>query len=248
MLEERRVKDECSLKDRTAVITGATGAIGSAIARQLGAQGATLALLGRKAAVLSALAASFGERARCYQVDFSSDGSVEQLARRIRTDVGRLDLLVHAAGAISIAHLENASVDDLDLQYRVNVRAPYLLTQALLPLLKNSQGEIVFINSSVWLNTRSGLAQYAASKYALKAIADSVRDEVNADGVRVLSVFPGRTAGSLQKAIYTANRQPYDPERLLQPEDVAAAVLAALRLPRTAEMTDVSIRPFHKPN
>jgi NADP-dependent 3-hydroxy acid dehydrogenase YdfG len=156
--------------------------------------------------------------------------------------------LVHAAGAISIARLENATVDDLDLQYRVNVRAPYLLTQALLPLLKRSQGEIVFINSSIWLNARSGLAQYAASKYALKAIADSVRDEVNPDGVRVLSIFPGRTAGSLQEAIHTASRQPYDPERLLQPEDVAAAVLAALRLPRTAEMTDISVRPFHKPN
>jgi NADP-dependent 3-hydroxy acid dehydrogenase YdfG len=156
--------------------------------------------------------------------------------------------LVHAAGAISIAPLETASVDDLDLQYRVNVRAPYLLTQALLPLLKNSQGEIVFINSSVWLNARSGLAQYAASKYALKALADSVRDEVNGDGVRVLSIFPGRTAGGLQEAIHASSRQPYHPESLLQPEDVAAAVIAALALPRTAEMTDLSIRPFRKPS
>jgi NADP-dependent 3-hydroxy acid dehydrogenase YdfG len=240
------VNDGSSLAGRIALITGASGDIGGAIARQFAAQGATLALVGRKATVLNALAERFHERALCYPVDFSRDSDVETLARRVLTDVSRLDFLVHAAGAISIGPVEALSVDHLDLQYRVNVRAPYLLTQTLLPLLKRSLGEIVFINSSVWLNARSGLAQYAASKYALKALADSVRDEVKRDGVRVLNIFPGRTAGSLQEAIHTSKGKPYEPDRMLQPEDVAAAVLAALRLPRTAEMTDVSIRPFRQ--
>jgi NADP-dependent 3-hydroxy acid dehydrogenase YdfG len=229
------------------LITGASGAIGSAIATQLAAQDARLALAGRNRAVLSSLAAGFRQEATYYQADFACDGDVEALGRSLCAELDRLDLLVHSAGAIVEGPLEAASVHDLDRQYRVNVRAPYLLTQALLPLLKACHGEIVFINSSVWLNARSGLSQYAGSKYALKALADSLRDEVKHEGVRVLSIFPGRTAGRLQESIHAQRNEPYEPERMLRPEDVAAAVLSALRLPRTAEMTDISITPFHKP-
>jgi NADP-dependent 3-hydroxy acid dehydrogenase YdfG len=237
-----------SFTGKIAFITGATGAIGGAIATELAAQNAKLALAGRDSAVLRSLAAGLRQQATCYEADLTCDSDVETLGRRVRRDLDHLDVLVHAAGAISEAGIDSASVCDLDLQYRVNVRAPYLLTQALLPLLKAAHGEIVFINSSIWLNARSGFSQYAASKYALKALADSVRDEVKYDGVRVLSVFPGRTAGRLQETIHAQRGEPYYPERMLRPEDVAAAVLSALRLPRTAEMTDISIRPFRTPN
>jgi NAD(P)-dependent dehydrogenase (short-subunit alcohol dehydrogenase family) len=138
-------------------------------------------------------------------------------------------------------------VADFDGQYRTNVRAPYVLTQALLPMLRSRQGQIVFINSSVGLNARAGVGQYAATKHALKALADSLREEVNAASVRVLSVFLGRTASPMQAGIHAAEGKAYHPERLLQPQDVAAVVLNALSLPRTAEVTDISIRPFMKP-
>jgi NADP-dependent 3-hydroxy acid dehydrogenase YdfG len=97
------------------------------------------------------------------------------------------------------------------------------------------------------LNARSGVAQYAATKYALKAMADSLRAEVNSERIRVLSVFPGRTAGPMQEARYAAEGKPYHPKSLLQPSDIALAVIAALALPRTAEITDLRIRPFLKP-
>jgi NADP-dependent 3-hydroxy acid dehydrogenase YdfG len=236
-----------SFKGKIALITGATSAIGRAIALELVTREATLALVGRKLPVLRSIAETFGERAFCYQADLCLDSDIRSLTEQIRKDVKSVDILVHNAGAISTGRVENASVEDFDLQYRINVRTPYLLTQSLLPMLKSSHGQIVFMNSSLWLSARSSVAQYAATKYALKALADSLREEVNADGVRVLSVFPGRTAGPMQEAKYAADHQPYHPETLLQPVDVATVVTAALALGRTAEVTDINIRPLQKP-
>ena len=142
--------------------------------------------------------------------------------------------------------IEHASVMELDNLYRINVRAPYALTKALLPAVRASHGQIVFINSSVGLVARASVAAYAASKHALKAIADSLRSEVNADGVRVITVYPGRTATPQQQKIHNLEGKQYEPGRLLQPEDVAKAILNALAMPRTAEVTDISIRPMQK--
>jgi NADP-dependent 3-hydroxy acid dehydrogenase YdfG len=91
---------------------------------------------------------------------------------------------------------------------------------------------------------RAGWVAYAASKHALRAVADGLRDEVHARGVRVISVFPGRTATPMQEEVQRYEGNDYDPERFLQPDDVAAAVLNALALPRTAEITDLHVRPM----
>ena len=87
----------------------------------------------------------------------------------------------------------------------------------------------------------------AVAKYALKALADSLREEVNAAGVRVLSVFPGSTASPMQAAVHAMNGQEYYPERLMQPEDTAAVVIQALSLPHSTEVTDIILRPLRKP-
>jgi NADP-dependent 3-hydroxy acid dehydrogenase YdfG len=102
------------------------------------------------------------------------------------------------------------------------------------------------MNSSVGVQARRGVGQYAATKHALRAVADSLREEINDRGVRVLSVFLGRTASRMQEAIHQKEGRPYRPETLLQPSDVASMVIAALTLPRTAEVTDIHIRPMSK--
>ncbi len=105
----------------------------------------------------------------------------------------------------------------------------------------------MFINSSAGLRAGAGISQYAATKHALKAIADSLREEINAEGLRVLSVYPGRTATPMQASVHAMEGKAYHPERLMQPEDVAAVVINALKLPRSAEVTDISVRPLMKP-
>ncbi|MEP0858136.1 SDR family oxidoreductase [Trichocoleus sp. DQ-U1] len=238
-----------TLKDKIAVVTGASSGIGKAIALGLAAQGATLCLVGRNLEALEAVAETAkatASKVLLYQVDLTLDEDIQQLKTRLEQDVGEVDLLVHSAGVITLGHMKTASLEDFDWQYRVNVRAPYALTQALLPMLTVRQGQIAFLNSTVGLNARGGVGQYAATKHALKAIADSLREEVNADGVRVLSIYPGRTASPMQASVQEIEGREYHPERLLQPEDVAAVVLNALSLPRTAEVTDINIRPLRK--
>jgi short-subunit dehydrogenase len=236
-------------KNQVAVITGAGSGIGRALALQLASQQAKLCLIGRnleKLDEVSQLAQKTSPQVSTYQLDISADEDIKMLKQLTEKDFGEIDLLVHSAGIISFGELRNTSVIELDQQYRTNVRAPYLLTQIFLPSLISQQGQIVFINSSAIYSVKAGGGQYAASKQALKAIADSLRAEVNALGVRVVSVYPGRTASPMQAAIYETEGREYNPERLLQPEDVAATIISALSLPRTAEVTDINIRPFLK--
>ena len=236
------------LRGRLCLVTGASSGIGRAIAVALASEGATVCAVARRKDELQATAnrANGAGRFALYPADLASDNEPERLAKALLTDEGGVDVLVHSAGTISIGDLETAPVGELDRQYAANVRAPYLLTQALLPTLRASRGQIVFINSTAGLAARANVAQYAATKHALKAIADSLREEINPHGVRVVSVYPGRTATPLQATVHATEGKPYTPERLMQPEDVASVVLNALTLPRTTEVTDLMVRPMLK--
>ena len=237
-----------TLTNKMAIVTGASSGIGKAIALNLAREGAVLCLVGRNLAALEdtrAIALQSSPQVTTFAADLSNDDDLRQLTQYVQS-LGQVDVLVHSAGVFKMGKLADSEIANFDLQYQINVRAPYVLTQALLPMLLLSHGQIVFINSSAGLNARANVGQYAASKFALKAIADSLREEVNAAGVRVLSVFPGRTASPMQAAIYQMEGKTYHPDVLLQPEDVAMTVVKSLSLPPTAEVTDINIRPCKK--
>ena len=232
-----------------ALVTGASSGIGRAIALELARGGAGVWLVARHAEALEATAAAArraGGHACGQPLDVGNDEDLERLRDRLAKESHGLDILVHGAGTHFLGAVADAPIAQFDQQYRVNVRGPYLLTQLLLPLLRQRRGQIVFVNSTVGLQARAGVGAYAASKHALRAVADALREEVNPDGVRVLSVYPGRTATPQQAAIHAEEGTPYRPERLLQPADVAAAVVHALTMDRTAEITDLRVRPMQK--
>ena len=238
-----------ALADQLAIVTGASSGIGRAIALALAREGASLCLLGRNKERLqrtAQTASSNSPKVSIYQVDFASEQDVLCLTDQLEQELEHVDVLVHAAGDIVLGDINSLTIDDFDRQYKTNVRAPYLLTQKLLPRLRARRGQVVFINSSMGVQAKANVGQYAATKHALKAVANSLRDEVNSDGVRVLSIFAGRTATSMQETIYRLENKPYDPQLLLQPEDIASVVISALTLPRTAEVTDIHIRPLTK--
>ncbi|MCY3966646.1 MAG: SDR family NAD(P)-dependent oxidoreductase [Acidobacteria bacterium] len=231
-------------------MAGATGAIGGAVARLLAAEGASLVLLGRNDARLRATAAQLAGRAgeiRTVAGDLTETAAVDAAGVEAESFGGGIDLLVHAAGAFRAGPFETAPAGDLQVQLAVNVHAPYLLTRRLLPGLRHSRGLVVFVNSTAGLAAGAGSAAYAASKHALRALADSLRAEANADGVRVLSVYPGRTRSRMQEEVCRSLGQRYDAERFLDPGDVAAAIVEAAALPPSAEMVDLRLRPAAKP-
>lgn len=243
-----KTEETSVLVGRVALVTGASSGIGRAITLALAHQGARICVVGRNLAGLAETVAAAGPLSEVtdFQIDLTSEQSLEPLVRHLG-NVGRLDVLIHCAGVICQGRMEGARVEDLDLQYATNVRAPYVLTKRLLPLLIASRGQIVFINSSAGLTARQPEAgQYAATKHALRAIADSLREEVNPKGVRVMSLYLGRTATPMQEALFREEDKDYHPEMLLQPEDVATVVVQTLMLPPTAEVTDIDIRPMRK--
>jgi NADP-dependent 3-hydroxy acid dehydrogenase YdfG len=174
------------------------------------------------------------------------DEDIRAMAEDLQRGNGSVDILVHCAGEIHHAQHADASIADLDAQYHSNVRGPYLLTKSLLPLLRVSAGQVVFINSTSGLRASARAGQFAATQHAMKAIADSLRDEVNSYGIRVLCVFPGRTATPRTERLFQEEGKPYRPDLLIQPEDVATMVVHALKMPRTAEVTEITIRPLVK--
>jgi NADP-dependent 3-hydroxy acid dehydrogenase YdfG len=230
-------------------VTGASSGIGRAVAQALARHGVQLCVVGRDPTRLAETVAGIRQfsPATSFQIDLTVEASLQPLFRYLSEEAGRLDLLIHSAGVIHQGRMESARVEDLDLQYATNIRAPYVLTQRLLPLLAATRGQIVFINSSAGTSAkRPEIGQYAATKHGLKAIADSLREEVNPKGIRVLTVYLGRTATPMQEALCRQEGRVYQPEMLLQPEDVASVVVHSLMLPRTAEVTDISIRPMSK--
>ena len=174
------------------VITGASSGIGRAIAIAIASKGGFDVWLGAIRNAWRRLPRSARETARSVLVhtaDLAVDGAIEALTQRLREEFTTLDM-VHCAGAHSIGTVEATSLQQPDALYRINVRMPFALTQGLLPLLKLRQGQIVFINSSQGNSGQSQPCPFAATQHALKAITDSLRQEVNADGIRVSVFFP----------------------------------------------------------
>ena len=225
--------------NKLALVTGASSGIGQAIAQALTLEGAHV----------HAVARSWPNPPTGWHVhraDLAQEADLRQLAQLLNDSGAVLDLLIHSAGVYAVGDVADFSMQTLDHLYQVNVRAPFLLTQLLLPSVIQAKGQIVFINSSSGIVSKGGIAGYSATKFAIKSIADALRAEVNDHGVRVMSVYPGKTASPMQAQAHVAANRAYHPDQLMQPADVAQMVLAAVALPATAEMTDVHIRPMKK--
>ncbi|THJ74456.1 SDR family oxidoreductase [Candidatus Frankia alpina] len=240
--------DAVPLAGHVAVVTGASSGIGRATALRLAAGGATVLALGRDQARLDGL----GKEARGpgtllpIRLDLTDDTAVADVTARH----GRVDHLVHSAGAYASARVDAASLADLDAQYLANVRAPYALTQRLLPALRvagaDGGADIVIVNSTQGVRAGAGTGQFAATQHAMRAFADSLRQEINADGIRVATIHLGRTATPRQETIYAREGREYAPALLIQADDVADLVDYLIRLPPTAEITELHLRPAKK--
>ncbi|WP_236790400.1 SDR family oxidoreductase [Amycolatopsis sp. GM8] len=220
-----------------ALVTGASRGIGAAVAQALAPSHRVL-LGGRDAEALAKSAAEL-PGARPWPVDLTDFAA---LAEGV-AEIDRLDVLVHSAGTVELGTVEESDAASWRRNYEVNLLAVVELTRLLLPALRAAGGHVVVINSGSGRNATAGWGGYAASKFAVRAFADVLRLEEEPNGLRVTSVFPGRTATEMQQAVAAAEGFEYAPERYLQPESVASAVLAAVTATPDAHPTDVMVRP-----
>lgn len=219
------------------MVTGASRGIGAAVARAL-APGFDLLLGGRDAVALRALAGEL-PRARAWPVELTDLDAVADATAGIE----RLDVLVHSAGIGLLGAVADTPATTWRRQFDVNVVAVAELTRLLLPALRAARGRVVLLNSGAGLRARGGWASYAASKFALRAFADALREEESGNGVRVTSVHPGRVDTDMQRRIVGQEGRSYRPESYLRAESVAGAVLLAVTAPDDAALTEVVLRP-----
>lgn len=219
-----------------ALVTGATGGIGSAITRELARDHRVLAI-GRNAGLLSELATTDGVEA--VALDLLDLASMEAYIAALP----RLDVIIHSAAMSDRYTIEQADASEWRRQLELNVVVPAELTRVALPLLRASGGQVVFINSGAGLRSYPTHTLYSATKFALKAVADGLRGEERPNGVRVATVHPGPTdtpmlAGDLRKA-----EREYESEKYIKPESIARAVRSVVDATPDAQVTDVTVRP-----
>jgi NADP-dependent 3-hydroxy acid dehydrogenase YdfG len=218
----------------TALITGASGGIGSAIAAALSATH-TLLLAGRPSERLDTVAARLG--ATTFPLDLTDPDEIEAGCEI----VDELDVLVHNAGASIPGHVAESNVDEWRATFAVNVFGVVELTLALLPALRRARGQVVFINSGAGRRVSPGMASYSASKFAMRAFADSLRDDE--PDLRVTTIYPGRTDTAMQRELVAFEGGRYDPANFLRPETVATAVANAVATPPDGHVHEVVLRP-----
>ncbi|TWG05831.1 short-subunit dehydrogenase [Streptomyces brevispora] len=225
----------------THLITGAGSGIGAAVARRLLERGDDLLLLARDAGRAKELAALY-PGARTIVGDLSNPDRLSwAFAQQPMPE--RLDSLLHIAGVVELGRVGELTPKAWHVQLNANLVAPAELTRLFLPQLRVAQGHVLFVNSGAGLAAHAAWSAYAASKHGLKALADSLRHEEHGNGVRVTSVYPGRTASPMQAKVHQQEGKEYDAERWIDPESVATTILMAIDLPRDAEVNDLTVRP-----
>jgi short-subunit dehydrogenase len=223
----------------THLVTGAGSGIGRAVAEALHERGDDLVLLARNDARAAGLAEAFpGADVRI--VDLADPEAVD----RFDAGTDRLDSMLHVAGVVELAPVSELGTDHLREQLDVNLVAPALITRACLPALRAARGTAVFVNSAAGLSAGASWSAYAASKFGLRALADSLRAEEMENGVRVTTVFPSRTATPMQEKVHEQEGRTYDSSLWINAETVAATILHVLDLPPDATIPEVVVRPL----
>ena len=223
----------------THLLTGAGSGIGAVLAERLLERGDALVLLARSTERAHDLRADLPD-ATVLVADLADVTAVEAVAEQLPDS---LDSVVHAAGVVDLGPVAELTADAWQSQLAVNLVGPAVLTRVCLPALRAARGTVVFVNSGQGLAASPGWSAYAASKHGLRALADSLRAEEQEHGVRVTTVYPGRTATPMQQKVHEQEGKAYDASDWIDPDTVVDAILHVLDLPGDATVSDLTIRP-----
>ena len=219
----------------TVLVTGASRGIGAATARAL-APDHHLVLVARDAGALDSVARDCGS-ARVVTADLTTADGVARVAEGIDS----LDGLVHCAGIAELGRVDSSDAQQWRRAFEVNVLAVVESTRVLLPALRAAAGHVVVVNSGAGITAKPGWGAYSASKFALRAVTDTLRGEEPT--LRVTSVHPGRVDTDMQRAIVASEGRAYDPSAFLTADSVAATIRHALTSSPDAHSTEIILRP-----
>ena len=218
------------LSGKVALVTGASGGIGGAVARALHAQGATVALSGTRQGPLDELAGELGERAHVTPCDLSDDAALAALPKAVTEAAGGLDILVNNAGITRDQLFMRMSDDDWDLVLRVNLTAAFRLSRGVLRgMMKKRWGRIVSITSIVGHTGNPGQGNYVAAKAGLSGMTKALAVEVAARGITANCVAPGFIETAMTDALGEGQKEgllgKIPAGRMGTPKEIAGAVV-----------------------
>ncbi|RJT88935.1 SDR family oxidoreductase [Cryobacterium melibiosiphilum] len=225
-----------SARRPVAVVTGATSGMGWQIALDLARDHEVIAV-GRSASALAELDAR--PNIRAFAADLTDAAARDALV----ASLDRVDVVVHAAALGGAISLPDSSTDSWLAYLQICVIAPAELTRLCLPLLRSVQGTVIFIGSGAGTRPAPGSAVYTASKHALRGLADVLRIDEAASGVRVSTVAPGPTDTPMLQSSRGEAGLPWEPERYIRPESIARAVRFVVDASPDVQITDVAVRP-----
>jgi 3-oxoacyl-[acyl-carrier protein] reductase len=232
-----------NLKDSIVLVTGAGRGIGKAIAMAFSREGATVVLTARTVSELEQVKTEImkhGGAAAVVPADLSKAEDISRLFEEVMSRFSRLDVLVNNAGLGMFAPVRTLSISDFDTMWNINMRAVMLCTQQALGIMEpRRSGAIVNVSSLAGRNAFIGGAGYAATKWALIGFSRSLMLEVRAQNIRVITICPG----SVDTTFSTTPKDPSRSETILHSEDIADTVVAALKLPDRAMVSEIDIRP-----
>ncbi|HLL87543.1 MAG TPA: glucose 1-dehydrogenase [Thermoleophilaceae bacterium] len=198
-------KQMASLEGKVALVTGASSGMGEEITKAMAAAGAAVAAVGRNEERLERVVAeAHGDGGEVFAIarDLTADGAAQAVVDEAVERMGKLDILANVAGIMELGPLGETPVESLDRQFRTNVRAPFELTQAALPHLREAKGAIIFISSMAALAAFPESAAYTATKGAIDAVARQLAVELAPQGVRVNAIAPGEIDTPMNTEFY----------------------------------------------
>ena len=218
------------LSGQTALVTGASGGIGGAVARALHSQGAQVMVAGTRRDALGTLAAELGERAHIGLADLANPAAADRLVRDAEKAMGRVDILVNNAGVTRDALALRMDDESWRIVVEVNLTAAFRLTRAALRgMIRRRHGRVIGVASVVAITGNAGQANYAAAKAAMIGMSKSVAAEIGGRGITVNCIAPGAIATAMTEKLTAEQRArllgAIPAGRFGAPEDVAAAVI-----------------------
>ncbi len=246
-----------SLRDKVAIITGASSGIGEATARRLAESGARVVLAARRVERLEALAADIERRegaALVAPTDVTDERSVQRLARTALDAFGRIDILINNAGIMPLSPIAKLKVEEWDRMIDVNIKGVLYCVAATLPtMLEQGSGHIINVSSVAGRRPFPSGTVYSATKFAVRAISQGLRLELSPiEGIRVTDIEPGVVATELTHHITdkdTANRfqEMWAEKTPLESIDIAETILFVLSRPDHVNVNEILLRPTDQP-
>ncbi|MAS37496.1 MAG: hypothetical protein CL610_26085 [Anaerolineaceae bacterium] len=231
------------MADKIAVITGAGSGMGRAIAHKLAGEGVYVILAGRTQSKLETVAQEIAAQAGSalvHPLDVTQDDQIQALFNRLAN--GHIDMLINCAGDWLIQSIDDTSAEAIDHLYAVNLKGPYLMTKALLPLLrKSNNASVINIGSVTSMQSHPQVTAYTAMKTGLRGLSGSMAEELKPDKIRVVLLAPGPADTPMRAAASPG----VDRSTLVPPEAIADMVWTLVSLPQGITISDFLITRIH---